>query len=110
MEPRPAQNSSLGSLLHMQHLIATHVLQSLDDSRRPMDDHRLRHFVRAQPEMHRPAARRGVAHAGGHVVVLRAALGGDLNPRADAVAVALGSLDRKSTRLNSSHLGISYAV
>src|ERR1035438_7406029 len=27
-----------------------------------------------------------------------------------AVATALTSLDRKSTRLNSSHLGISYAV
>src|SRR5471030_609001 len=28
----------------------------------------------------------------------------------DAVVTALVSLDRKSTRLNSSHLGISYAV
>src|SRR5262245_63738442 len=31
-------------------------------------------------------------------------------PHAERVAVGLGLGDRKSTRLNSSHLGISYAV
>src|SRR5699024_11882201 len=35
---------------------------------------------------------------------------GDIQPQAAAAAVPVPGLDRKSTRLNSSHVSISYAV
>src|SRR5205814_8787219 len=56
------------------------------------------------------------AHPGGHRSALADGIRGALRPAqatagpAGEVAAALQQLDRKSTRLNSSHLGISYAV
>ena len=46
-----------------------------------------------EAEVHGAIARRGVADAGGHVVVLRSALRYEFDARADAVTVALGSAE-----------------
>ena len=54
-----------------------------------MDFHRLRLCVGPQPKMHRPVARRGIAQAGGHVVILRAHGRADhLDARANPVSIA----------------------
>src|SRR5205814_8509639 len=42
--------------------------------------------------------------------LIKAQLGGDLHEALLALRAMQGDGDRKSTRLNSSHLGISYAV
>src|SRR5438045_8005580 len=54
----------------------------------------------------------GIGHAGHHVERWLVGKSGDVAKGVDDFdAVALGIVsDRKSTRLNSSHLGISYAV
>src|ERR1700722_769223 len=79
---------------HFQNAIRGHVLQGLHDSRGPTDFDKIRAVVRTEAEMHGAIARRRIADAGGHVVVLRAALRHQLDARADAVAVALGSTQR----------------
>src|ERR1700690_3694873 len=88
IDNRPAgwQPAPLGCLLYVEHPVAADVLQRLHDSRWPMDDHRRSRPVGAQSEMHGPITGRRIAHAGGHVVVLRAALGRNLYPGADTVA------------------------
>src|SRR5437868_10416206 len=50
-------------------------------------------------------------HEGGHIIICIADNGRGLNTeRIKAKAVQNGLVDRKSTRLNSSHVSISYAV
>src|ERR1035441_10724101 len=58
---------------------------------------------RDQPAPGAPLRLHATAAAGGKYAAERPAAGGRPGPVID-------SLDRKSTRLNSSHLGISYAV
>src|SRR5205814_6905098 len=77
-------------------------------------------FVSARHEQVAAHAADGYARASGKVGVLLTHLGPGLTNAATGVAnaaldsvpmvVIAGDVDRKSTRLNSSHLGISYAV
>src|SRR3712207_8401470 len=53
---------------------------------------------------------RGLAGVGAHLERQRRAGGAALQQGVRAVLGLLGDLDRKSTRLNSSHANISYAV
>src|ERR1035441_6618025 len=64
----------------------------LDDARRPPDLDQIRGRIGSQPEMHRSRARRRIPRARSHVVVLRPGFCNDFNSRANAVAVALRSL------------------
>src|SRR5258708_11881238 len=88
------QRRKLARLLHRHHAIARHILQSLHDPRRPVDDDRFSPVIRAQSEMHAAITGRSVAHAGGHIVILRADLRRNLDPGANPVAVALGPFER----------------
>src|ERR1700733_6510286 len=70
------------------------ITQSLNCSRRPMDFDQVGMAIRAKAEVHRTVTGGGIADTGGHVVVLGTALGHQLDARADAVAIALGSSQR----------------
>src|SRR5438045_7137285 len=74
-----------------------------------------RHFAERRPQVAEYEAllgpvdsRAANAHADRDVVIAGARVGGQQNLRPFEPARCV--LDRKSTRLNSSHLGISYAV
>src|SRR3712207_7083431 len=70
--------------------------QRVLDRRDVDDDERAQQLGTAQRERHRHLAAHGVPDEG-HRLAVRGELGGD-------------QIDRKSTRLNSSHANISYAV
>ena len=78
----------------MDHPVGSDVFQCLNGAGGPADLNRTRFVVGAQAEMHGTGARGRIAEAGGHVIELAAALAGDFDRSADAVAIAPGSLER----------------
>src|SRR5512133_1163723 len=71
---------------------STHVSQLLNRSRRPTDFDEIRGRVLAQAKMYGASARRCVTGGGGHVVILRAACGHNLDASPDSIAVAGSTL------------------
>src|ERR1035437_1875168 len=88
----PYCNSGLGrGLLHSPPPVPRHILQTLNDARRPVDLYDLRRRITPQAEVDRTGARRSIAETGTHMVILSGAPGDDLDPRSDRVAIALGA-------------------
>src|SRR5262245_23575304 len=70
---------------------------------------RLRSWMGVTPEEFYDTARVAIVPMG-FCFPGKDAKGGDLPPRSECAPLWRAEVDRKSTRLNSSHLGISYAV
>src|SRR5579875_202503 len=78
---------------HLEDAISGDILQSLNDAGGPADLDGIGLRMRAEAEVHGAVARRSVAHAGGLVVVLAAAAGGELDASTDTVTIALRALE-----------------
>src|SRR4029077_10829148 len=90
---------SVRGLDHFQYLVSRDVLQRLNNSRWPVNFNQVSTAFGAQSKMYWAVARGRIPDAGGHVVVLRAALGYNLDTSADAVAIALCSLQSNIERV-----------
>src|SRR5216683_972756 len=86
--PAAARNLSQFRLGHGKNLIRSNVLKNLFDSTRPGYFDPINLGASAESKMHALIARGSITHACGGVIVLRAAGRGDLQTRAQTIAIA----------------------
>src|ERR1019366_1919368 len=82
-------------LSRLQYLIGGHVLERLNDSGRPANLDFVGNARVSEAEVNRSGARRSIAACCRHVIELRLACRRELDPGADAIAIALCSPKRK---------------